>query len=349
MKFHIVVGMCSCFLFVYVTNATAEIRYKITDLGAFLGTTSSYGGALNSQGQVIVSAENGPFLYDGKLHDLSDIGSVSDLNDKGQLMGDFSLGTIIHAFFYDGTKYDLGTLGGNFTYAYGMNASGQITGYSQTSNFDDDIFLYDGTMHDLGVGKGQGINDKGWITGEKVFTPDLAFHAFLYDGTMHDLGTVGGYSSTGLAVNARGQVTGTSGAADGFSHAFFYDGAIHDLGTLGGLVSNGLAINASGQVVGVSETSQRVNHAFVYDNISGMVDLNSLIDPQLGWELYNAVGINDAGQISGSGTLNGSSHAFLLTPVPEPTSLTLVAAGFLILAGKQRMRRQPAAMFMLRP
>ena len=38
--------------------------------------------------------------------------------------------------------------------------------------------------------------------------------------------------------------------------------------------------------------------------------------------LYAAMDINDAGQIVGSGYYGGVSHAFLLTPVPEPASAT---------------------------
>jgi probable HAF family extracellular repeat protein len=45
-----------------------------------------------------------------------------------------------------------------------------------------------------------------------------------------------------------------------------------------------------------------------------MVDLNTLIDPTLGWVLTTAAAVNDAGQIVGSGVINGQSHAFLMTP-----------------------------------
>lgn len=48
-----------------------------------------------------------------------------------------------------------------------------------------------------------------------------------------------------------------------------------------------------------------------------MVDLNTLIDPLSGWDLHLGMGINDAGQITGTGVLGGVDHAFLLTPVPE--------------------------------
>jgi probable HAF family extracellular repeat protein len=56
-----------------------------------------------------------------------------------------------------------------------------------------------------------------------------------------------------------------------------------------------------------------------------MYDLNTLIDPSSGWRLMDAQDINDAGQIVGYG-INGNEqgHAFLLTPVPEPSTITLL-------------------------
>jgi hypothetical protein len=58
-----------------------------------------------------------------------------------------------------------------------------------------------------------------------------------------------------------------------------------------------------------------------------MVDLNSLISPTSGWVLEQANAINDNGQIVGFGTIDGETHGFLLTPVPEPGSLSLLAVG----------------------
>ena len=69
-----------------------------------------------------------------------------------------------------------------------------------------------------------------------------------------------------------------------------------------------------------------------------MVDLNTLIDPLSGWELVTAWGINDAGQITGYGLIGGETHAFLLTPVPEPATLVLIGFGAAALAIR-RIRR----------
>jgi hypothetical protein len=52
-----------------------------------------------------------------------------------------------------------------------------------------------------------------------------------------------------------------------------------------------------------------------------MRDLNALIPRSLGWELHQAVGINDAGQIVGTGVVRGRRRAFRLTPVAAAPTL----------------------------
>ncbi len=108
---------------------------------------------------------------------------------------------------------------------------------------------------------------------------------------------------------------------------------VTDLGTLGGNYSYAYGINANGQVVGDSGTASG-KHAFLYSS-STMMDLNSLITPSSGWMLEAATSINDLGQIVGQGYINGQYHAYLLTPVPEPTALSLLALGGLALARRR--------------
>jgi hypothetical protein len=67
-----------------------------------------------------------------------------------------------------------------------------------------------------------------------------------------------------------------------------------------------------------------------------MRDLNDLIPAGSGWELETARGINDNGWIVGEGTFNGEHRMFLLTPVPEPSSV--LAVGFVV-AGAWAARR----------
>src|SRR5204863_2721197 len=100
-----------------------------------------------------------------------------------------------------------------------------------------------------------------------------------------------------------------------------------DLGTLpGGTGGQANGINALGLLVGFGDTSAGAQHAFLYRN-GTMTDLNTLISPSSGWVLSIAVDINDLGSIVGVGTHNGQTASFLLTPVPEPSTLALVALG----------------------
>ena len=163
---------------------------------------------------------------------------------------------------------------------------------------------------------------------------------------MQDLGTLGGTESHGYGINFSGQVTGYARTVGNADHAFLYSsGTMQDLGTLGGTSSVGWGINASGQITGDATTvGNAADHAFLYDGVR-MIDLNTLIDPLSGWELQRGEGINDVGQITGYGTINGQTHAFLLTPsgVPEidpatgSSALSLVA-GVLAMVEQRRQR-----------
>ncbi len=158
---------------------------------------------------------------------------------------------------------------------------------------------------------------------------------------MKDLGTLGGAWSTATAISANGQVAGyaqTNGASGGNYDAFLdSNGTMTDLGRLS---SNGnsfaYGINDSGQVVGSANNGAT---AFLYSN-GAMTDLNSLIAPSSGWYLQQANAINDAGQIVGFGT-HGGTHAFLLTPIPERSTLVLLGIGAVNLFAYVWRRRAP--------
>jgi probable HAF family extracellular repeat protein len=251
-----------------------------------------------------------------------------------------------------GSLHDLGTLGGTYSQGTGINDYGQLTGYADlTDNEESHAVMWkpntpgsaSGTMHDLQtlggtLSFGWDINAAGQVTGDSTTTDDVATHAMLWQpaspngsvGMMHDLLTLGGTTSTGAGINDHGLVAGYSQTTDdGGNHAFLWTpwtpagvvGDMLDLETLGGVDSYGLAVSNSGLVVGSSAVSPEISnyyHAFIYSSETGMVDLNTLIDPHTDWELLDAHDINDAGQITGQGRINEEYHAFLLTPIPNP-------------------------------
>ena len=95
------------------------------------------------------------------------------------------------------------------------------------------------------------------------------------------------------------------------------------LGTLGGVNSEAFAINERGQIVGAANTAAGAVRAFLWQ-AGVMIDLNTLIPDGSGWVLVSARGISEGGQIVGTGTLNGVTRGFLLTP---PIDLELRTGG----------------------
>src|SRR5690242_4785730 len=97
---------------VCLASATlAQSTYTVTDLGT-LGGTQSVGQAINNSGQVVGvanTAGNSTFSGNGTFHAFAMSPPYTAMTD-------------------------LGTLGGNQSAAYGINASGQVTGYSFTAS-----------------------------------------------------------------------------------------------------------------------------------------------------------------------------------------------------------------------
>ncbi|MDJ0806897.1 MAG: hypothetical protein QNJ78_08710, partial [Gammaproteobacteria bacterium] len=339
------------------------MAYELIDLGT-LGSDYSVGESINNLTQVTGSSvvvdeyiTTHAFAYDDGMLDLGllsgdnydyDSSYGFGINDSGQITGfSGSMGLwaplYVKAFLYDdGTMHDLHALldapCNLASRGYDINDSGQVTGYCATyiepmwETQDGHAFLYDGNrMHDLGTlggenSYGYGINNQAHVTGMSQIA-DNCVHAFLYDGnSMQDLGTLGGNRSEGHAINDESHVTGFSETTDGTKRAFLYAGnSMHDLGTLGGPSSEGRGINELGQIVGDSSLASGEKTAFLYHD-NRMLYLCRLTDCIAeGWtNLASASDINDRGDITGYGYINGETHAFmaislsdLLPPDPE--------------------------------
>jgi subtilisin len=215
---------------------------------------------------------------------------------------------------YEYSITDLGTLGGDRTYAYDINASGQVVGESRTASDDWHAFLWEsGVMMDLGTLGGYSsyatsINNSGKIVGSAQ-TITGNDRAFLWEsGSMVDIGTLGGSEAYGEGINDFGQIVGSSVTAEWEYHAFLWEsGSMSDLGTLGSDWSWPYDVNDSGQVVGESFTPDWDLHAFFYN--SGIMEDLGVLD---GGDYSIANGINNLGQIVGySTTTSGDFRGFI--------------------------------------
>ncbi len=280
---------------------------------------------------------NTPMVWaNGAGHALPGLGAVSrsaatGINSSGQIAGytySNSEGRLsgMRAVRWDnGVAVNLGTLGGNYSEAYGINDAGQVFGIARDSKSETQAVVWNGNQ----ISTVKGLN--------------------------------GSSSSTRLvAINNNGQLAGSSytPGAWGQQHATMWDGTrAIDLGTLGGTYSVGRGINSTGFVVGNSEIrDQSGSHAFVWDG-HHMLDLNTLINSEAvdaGWVLGNANGINDQGSIIGfaQNTITGKSGSFLLTvgntpiptipeippaiPEPETWGMLLAGLGALVWLKKRR-------------
>lgn len=245
------------------------------------------------------------------------------INPAGQVAGGCRTSESVHAVLWqDGVMTDLGTLGGGPSLAIGINAGGQVVGWSGTiGDLYTHAFLWEkGVMTDLGAleeggwSEAHAINSAGQVVGVASTSVEWSSHAVLWQkGVITDLGTLGGGDSYATGISPAGKVVGYSSAVvseDPLSeeiHAFIWEnGVMTDLGTLGGPFSEALAINAAGQVVGMSGTSSGGMRAFLWEK-GVMTDLGTL-----GGSYSEARAINANGQVVGrSTTSSGADHAFL--------------------------------------
>lgn len=329
-------------------QANAAEQYTVTYLGNFLPQ------AINNQGDVvgmIATSKNvthAVLWQNGDLKDLGTLGGTyayaSDVNDNGQIVG-YSETTdgSLHAFLYnDGKMNDLGTFGGVSSSAYGISNSGQIAANYESADGASHAILYDhGTINELGnLGVNftiaKVINSHGEIGGQAK-TLDGELHAFFYkQGNMTDMETGGVYSYV-EGINDAGQIVGGWGTGDIPIRAFLYsNGNIINIDVF---CDNTFAnsINNNGEIVGYGPF---YGNPFIYSN-GHMNYLNEIIN-QTEITLTDAKGINDNGQIVASAYSDQyGTMAYLLTPIPEPSTLCLLSFGFIgFLTYKRHYKRR---------
>lgn len=211
---------------------------------------------------------------------------------------------------------DLGTLGGDSSYAFGINQRGDVVGQAMRADRSEHGFLRSGeTMRDLGNMSNRAddssqalhINNLGWITGSSSDNRSGETRAFLLKGTNYtDLGTLGGRFNVAFRINESGQIAGASQDRGDRFRAFIFDrGKLKQI-TDEGRESFAYGLNNDGTVVGKIEGHDGIIRAFRYDPASGVQPLGGFTE-----DYSEARGINDSGNITGKLSGTRGWEAFL--------------------------------------
>jgi probable HAF family extracellular repeat protein len=306
--------------FACFSNAVAQVSYKVADLGVLHNWNQGCAMGVNNHGWTE--------------------GMDGILDPSGQL----ATGRAVINF--DGSKIDLGTLGGpNSWINYnGINDPGDAVGLAETSVPDpngEDIcgfgthltcrpFLWrNGLMSALPTlggnnGQASAINNSKQIVGyaengivdttcpANTTNNRIVLPVLWKKGNAQALPTVGGDpDGAAFGINNQGQAAGYSGTCTSANHAILWKNgtatALPDLGVPGASV--GIAINDQGQVIGQVASADGTTYYGALWRNGAITSLGTLPGDFTSF----AEGINSKGQVVGS-TQNSSfawSHAFI--------------------------------------
>ncbi|MBW4665618.1 MAG: PEP-CTERM sorting domain-containing protein [Chroococcus sp. CMT-3BRIN-NPC107] len=324
-----------------IAPVSAASLYEITGLD-FLPSD------INDSAQVV--GEN--YLWEnGNVTDLNTLAGANkshlfatSINNNGAIVGGglTTSNSIGQAFVFNGSTISAVTPAFNcrsncgYVVAEDINDSGTIAlnydgrvGLVQTSYGTTTQALSTRTLFNIA------INNQNQVVGSAVFTDGSSLGQFSENGQQTDLVAQAEPDSiyrlnrsTANDINDAGNIVG-SGLVSTFPSNSALEATLWtdadepgvSLGTLGGANSEAFGVNNSEQVVGVSTLLDGLTqHAFLWEG-DEILDLNSLIDPALGWELTSAFEINNSGDIIGIGFYNGVESGFIAKAVPEPSSV----------------------------
>jgi probable HAF family extracellular repeat protein len=356
-------------------HASGPLQITITDLGLLPSGTSSSGSAINNEPIIVGLANDANFALQRPLWNANTgaiVGMVENMSpastaipehisDRREMAGTEAYGDNVYQGVYwnpVGQAFALPGMagvdpfyGGLHTRAHGINNLGQLvgTGKEAEPNFYTHAVLWpnkDTEATDLGfLGPGTplnysealGVNDMTHVVGKSAVGSQI--RGFLWrNGQMTDLGALNGQTvSEAYAINNNGLIAGKSNL---YPVTWKYAIAnptssptIKQLPIPSGFFSaTPTAVNDAGDVVGYAGSPNIDAHAVLWRN-GVAIDLG--IWP--GGHYSVARGINNLGQIVGTGTVAGDNldHALTWTVDDGTVSVDPVAVDGLMLTSVQ--------------
>ncbi len=345
-----IAAFCSLLFGAFCLTVTAQVprfssgsQVTVTDLGVLPGGTSSSGLAINNQPTIVGlatdshfnlqrpfwNANTGAIVGFADNFDPASTAVPEHLNNNREMAGTevISSGRLFRGVYWNaaGQAFGLPPLaavdpqfGEVHIMAHGINNLGQIVGSSQDESFASHAVRWQNKVTaplDLGViGDSYGVNDLSHVVGN-IF--GSAVRGFLWrNGSFVQLSALSGQvTSEAYAVNNTGRIVGKSNF---FPVQWQYDPAnngstpvIQQLPIPAGFfAATPRAVNDAGDSAGYAGSPNIDSHAVLWRN-GVAIDLG--VFP--GGHYSVAKGINNLGQIVGTGTVAGDNldHALLWT------------------------------------
>lgn len=329
-------------------NFVIDKNWIAVDLGDFEphainNSTQIAGDIITDKGQTFAGVWKQGFVekLDGMV--VTRRSSALAINDSGQVVG-YQKGrygdkTDRAVLWNNGFMQELGTLGGIQSRALAINNSGDVVGWVMTNYGAKDAFIWrSGTMEYLGVlTSGISINSNGQILGTIGGGNPVLWNK----GIMQKLEPPGDQDFTPVGAQQELKiktVDGTKPAIESNEHKPPKLGLIpiclNDDGLVAGRVNNGIAFiwnNGEFQYIESNEQGRfvplgmnkfgmlagRIGDKAVVWNKGIVTELNKYFKNLRRWQVTEARGINDYGQIivyASNGFAGSKSQAYLLTP-----------------------------------
>jgi len=344
-------------------GATYSTGDAINDLGQVAGSTDA-GAVYDPErglvygGWAFISGPNGGPLSEvdrGPENDRFFRFQVGELNNTGQVVGSLRQGSSVRYAYTSGPNG--GALTNVMAIHEGIDINNSGMALYQSWQGAVEVVKPDGTVTIVAFagdeGVARGINDAGQVamtypyrdvwqgimpTGV-VWSESDGYREIRVDGAETDL----------FDINNASQVLGHK--FDSLSQIFVMnpDGSFSILDLPGTLlldkrdfsgISSLPRFNDSGQIVGRLLGEDGTSFSFLASITTNEI-INLSMEQELidaGWSNIMVSDINNLGQISGTGTINGTTRAFLLTPVPEPETYAMMLAGLSMLGFLRRRK-----------
>ena len=359
------------FLICMESSSASSIRYSVEHLQAVYGADlRTFRGM--SPGGVLTATTSSTFvrIQNGQRTDtvLTVPGTYRACDDRGISYYVSAAPISLNTLAADGTRTNTGYVPqGTSLSLNGSNRIGTVVGEESPLNFGGGRFgsggfIYDPvnggrTVQQLGGAQVAGfdaVNDAGYLVGYGLNSASRG-NLFLWRDGESAISLVQTNDGTAKAINEAAQVVGI---AD--SSAFFWDRGsltrpvsklVEDPahpGTFNEAVifSSADDISEDGLAVGLAEFRSvpgftrplHNSRGWIWTESGGLLWLDDLVDPTLGYEITSVINIADNGQLLVRGYLQGNSvqQHFLLTVIPEPGTTGLLLAGVMLCYRRRR-------------